>query len=166
MDNFSESQVLGSEYQDIAMKAVDGDLAEGSVALGAHLLDAAILGTDLAAIGRPDVMVFANDTLTGLYEFKRSWHLEYAKFERRHLVKKLERISSLLEIFRGNPTYLGRLIQEATGQDILPDPIFIPADKKLRPIVFVSSSPWNRETLTSTTTGLRGSFWNVPANRT
>ncbi|KKQ35580.1 MAG: hypothetical protein US51_C0002G0013 [Microgenomates group bacterium GW2011_GWA2_37_6] len=157
------SHMRGSEYQDIAMKSVDASLPEGSVALGSHLLDASILGTDLAAIGRPDVMVFVNGVLDGLYEFKRSWHSEYAKFERKHLVRKLERISALLEILRTDPMYLGELIRLATGQDILQNPPSIPADKKLKPVVFVSSSPWNRKTLTSKTTALRGSFWNVPA---
>lgn len=157
-----KSQMRGSEYQDIAMKAVDASLPERSVALGAHLLDAAILGTGLAAIGRPDVMVFVNGDLDELYEFKRSWHSRYAEFEKKHLIKKLERISALLEILRSDPECLGGLIKWATGQDILPDPTSIPADKKLKPVVFVSSSPWNRKTLTSKTTELRGSFWNVP----
>ena len=160
MDNFSESQVLGSEYQDIAMKAVDGDLAEGSVALGAHLLDAAILGTDIAKIGRPDVMVFKHGpVLDKMFEFKRSWHSE---LEEKQLKKKLERISSLLEILRANPMLLGELINRVARQEIL-CPISIPPDDKLEPVVFISSSPWNRtEVLSADTTALKGSFRMVP----
>lgn len=156
------SHKLGIEYQEVAMQHVDSMLPEGVIALGAHLLDAAILKTELAPIGRPDVIVFVRGELDSIYEFKRTWHTESG---RKKLTEKLEKISLLLKKLRSNPALLGRLVQEATGQGILPYPVRIARDSRLKPLVFVSSSGWDgEEILTSQKTSLRGTFLMVPAS--
>lgn len=157
-----DSYRLGVEYQETAMKHIDTILPDGVMALGSHLLDAAILRTRVAPIGRPDVMVFNQGELDIMYEFKRTWHTDYGE---KRLRDKLERISLFLKTLRDDPTLLGRFIQRVTGQDILPNPIRIARDSKLKPLVFVSSSAWNREELlTSRRTGLKGTFLMVPVS--
>ncbi len=104
-------------------------------------------------------MVFdGNGKLRKMYEFKRVLHGTYEETLR----KKLLGISSLLGRLRANPMRLGELIRNVTGQEILPNPIFIPPDYRLKPVVFISSSERGDEIITTEGTALRGSFMRIP----
>ncbi|MBI2621153.1 MAG: hypothetical protein HYW63_00710 [Candidatus Levybacteria bacterium] len=153
------SHVNGIEYEELGMRVVDQMLPDDHFAIGAHLLDAATIRTDLerGGNGRPDLMVFdRKGELKKMFEFKRALRDEEL------LRRKLLGISSLLGRLRANPMRLGELIQEATGQEILPDPIFIPPDHELEPVVFISSSERGDDLITADGTALRGSFMTIP----
>lgn len=160
--SLDNSHINGLEYEEHGMKLVDTMLPDGHFAIGAHLLDAATIRTDLerGGNGRPDMMEFDfYGNLTRMFEFKR---ILIGPYYKKLLQKKIVGISSLLARLRANPLRLGQLITQATGQEILPGPITIPLDHELDPVVFISAIEHGDEIISAEGTDLRGLFKTVP----
>lgn len=156
------SHLNGLEYEEHGMTIVDTMIPEGHFAIGAHLLDAATIRTDLerGGNGRPDMMEFDfNGRLTRMFEFKR---IVIGSYYEKLLQRKMIGISSLLRKLRANPLRLGQLIGNVTGQEILPNPVIIPPDHELEPVIFISSVDHGNEIITAEGTDLRGLFMTIP----